>query len=590
MSIINLYFSKSFSRTDLPITTAVLKENCTVQQVTVSELLDSNAYSRIIRVNYAATTANKKNANLLKFAEDSQSGFWYYVTGYRWHNANVIELTLSISGILTTHLFETAASALPVSISGTITRESHKDSDPVNMLREPFIPTAPYKKKILSHAYPVITVNNKTAMHTFYSSSIDLADKALAKNEILLATYASDNKIASYEVEPSPVKMATPTKFYMLTPFTNQTLQDGWSFSGLGVYSEDAGDEQDKTFTNLNAMGLDSVIKDRWTIPQNYITMQTGAHNKVTQLIGKLQDSAAAGLKDTLENPLDYQNEKAKYYFCNVSLVAKASGNYRKFRWLDISDPQNIESTAFQAIANPAPNGKPYIYPVYFQQTQQNVLWIMGLLPGAQWAHPGRVTEGNTGKIISDFQTAEAISNQGLGALTSGIGGVLSILGADKAGQTISPASGLFTANMTGSQSIDQLKNQQNIRNTVYSPSYIPPEVPELAGAVPNNFMIMSENLSTEDMKNFDKFLTNYGWAQNKMFSGETMTAEVDGRGDDFCYLQFGGDLDITPRAAASYDGISTYDAGNTLCEVLKTELQSGIRLWRKATRFDIWR
>lgn len=589
MGVINLYFSTSFSTKDLPMTTAVLKANCTVQQVTVSELLDSNAYNRIIRVNFPASAANKKRANLLKFAEDSQSGFWYYVTAYRWFNANVIELALSISGILTTHLFETAANALPVTISGTITRESHKSTDPVNMLREPFIPTAPYKKKILARAYPEITLNGITAMHSFYSSSIDLADKAMANNEILLASYGADNKIASYEVKPSPVKLATPTQFYMLTPFTNQTLQDGWNYSGLGVYLEGSS-EQDKTFTNLNALGLDSVIKDRWTIPQSYISFQTGAHGKVSQIIGKLQSTQAASLKGTLENPLEYKNQKAKYYFCNVSLIAKASGNYRKFRWLDICDPQNVEDTAFQAIANPAPNGRPYIYPVYFQQTQQNVLWIMGLLPGAQWAHPGRVIEGNTGKILSDFQTAEAISNQGLGAITNGIGGVLALLGADKAGATISPAAGLFTANMTGSQNIDQLKNQQSIRNSIYSPSYIPPEVPELAGAVPNNFMVISENISTEDMKEFDLFLTNYGWAQNKMFSGETMTAELDGRGEDFCYLQFGNDLDITPRAAASYDGINTYDAGTALCNVLKNELQNGVRLWRKATRFDIWK
>lgn len=586
MRTLKIYFSQCFNFKNLPETLAVLTANCSSESVTVAEVLDSDEYSRTVRVSFSATDANKKRANLLKFANDESTGFWYLVTGYRWVNASVLELSLSISGILTTRIFDPAGSVyttVPVSLRGTITRESSKDGDPVNMLPEPFSPTSPKQRFVISHGYP--DLGTAEGPKTYYTSTLDLKDKALAENETILATYGTDDKITSYEIKLSPIKTSTPSKFKMWTPFSSQT-NASWSYAGLAVY-EDTQNGNNQTFNNLNAVGLDSCIKDRWSIPETYAftTARTDGSGGVDTISSREIDAIDVLLSQTTAGATSttIKNEKARYYPCNVLIVSMASGNTRKFRWVDICSPQNTATASFQAIANPAPDGKPYIYPVYFERTQQNVLYVLGLVPGARWLHPGETAEGKTGRLLSNFQTSEAISNQGIGAVSDVLGAIGGIAGADSLTGAAGSAAGMITGGFQRGQTISQIKNSQTISNALYEPEYTPADIPELAGAIPNNFKIIGENYTHEDLIAFDNFLTNYGWAQNKFFSGRNLKAEINGRGDDFCFIQFGSDLDVFPCSATAYDG-ETATSGNTICEVLKRELQAGVRLWRKAT------
>lgn len=582
---ITLYLTSKFDAENVPISETVLNEYSRITTVELVDLNDSDSPSRSVRFNYRQLTGaliylTKKELNQIKYVK-SGNGIFYEATGYRFFSAEIIELNLQIAPFLNDWL---GSNENPPGwkISGMIERESHKDGDPINLLSEPFSPVTEQKTIVLDDGYPGIGTDTTDLV----LSTIALHDEhAIQSNKKILTNYSSDDKLTSYEIQPAEVKSADSTIFYINSPFATLTPHS-WRYSGLGVFK----DISSTILNNLNALGITDAITERWSIPTAYITTtETSGYygSRISRLEGKnlavLPLNITTSIGNVQYNGADYtiKNEKAKYYSLILNILARVSGEKKSFRWADITNPTNINTATLGAIVDPSPDGAPYCYSTFYKGSQQYNLWSLTSIRGGTWNKPSIVYQGKTGRLLSDFQTSEQITNNTLnlatGAFNSVISGIASLISGNVGG-AVSSVSGMITDVAQTENDITQLKNAKNLSNALYSPNYTPADLSSLAGAIDNNFAVYTTRWGDEDIVNFDNFLTKYGWAQNKFFEGNGLATELNGRGDDFAYIRF---ADVTVTGNRGTSGTDAIAINNYLKQITTERLLNGVRFWR---------
>lgn len=577
-----LYATSKFDSENVPISEDVLNTNSTRYNIELIDLNDSTSPVRSIRFDRSVSQIPANVIDKIQYVKSVTGGIYYEVTGRQFFSTNIVELSMQMTPFLNGWIASSKVST-GLNITGMIDRESHKDGDPINLLSEPFSPLEPIKTTVIGD-YPVV---DSLLNHEFVLSTIDLfTSKCIRKNKQILVSYTSDDKIASYEIQPAEVDDAPTTKFFINSPFNELTSQT-WSYAGLGVYDG----VKSYTMNLLNALGLTNAVIDRWTVPSDYIniTETKGDYGyRVSRLEGKNLAVKPLNLADTIGTithtteegagvTYTVKNEKAKYYSLILHILSKVSGDQKSFRWVDITNPTNVNTATLGALADPSPDGAPYCYSTFYKGAKQYELWSLTSVRGGSWVKPSMVYRGKTGRLITDFQTTEQLVNNNQQSITGTVGSAIGAVGGILTGNALAVGSGVgnILGNLWGSLNQEaQIKNARNLSNALYTPTYSPADMGSLAGAMPNNFTIYSTRWGDEDIYNFDQFLTNYGWAQNKCFSNNLLWNELDGRGDAFTYIRF-SDINITA------DSPTSSQTSRFLQDITAERLLSGVRFWR---------
>lgn len=610
MATLRVYYNNAYNKTDIPATKDVLEANSSYYDYEISDLNSEDELTRTFRIQLLQNS----NANLCYI-----DGRFYFIESVRKLNNNVYELSTTFNPITTsmTHTQDR------FKIVGRATRRTPTGDQNLgngNMLTEPFSPSGRRKVSVKSGdlGFPTITTNSRT----FHLSIINLWSGGTIESgketyHYRGTTESPENGIDYIQTTParfvvSPPDFTTSVRMHLKAAAAgSSTALRAWSLDNAAVFDA-ANSVVKNTIRNANEWGLapSSYLLATWTIPAVYAST-TSEDNKPGK-IQVLEGYSASALQAETTAASGLNNKKAGTYGQTVIATSLISGDSRTYRWADVvsgTTDGGTEYANFYVIVNPLPNGRPYLVPSRFKKANDSssdpiTTWpLNGAVAGGEWYKPLLTVSGKTGITLAGYQTQDqinaiingqnaAVSNDLASGLTSlipsanlgdqaatitptaaGSGRVISDFGS-MVSNWISGLGAYNSSDYAARQAAGAAYANYKIASTTYSPTYIPPQMPDFGALIPNNFQVVVENYSNEDQKRFDKFLTAYGWATNEVVDQQLASANL--RGTYFEYLQMSD-------CSVSYSTSSTHMAPGCL-NLVKAFLQSGVRIWHNGS------
>ena len=546
---VRLYQSTGFDTSNLPDSPALLN-TCTYVD-TAAVWLWQNRGNASIRVN--AEWDAVKNTDYMRLGDTDPT--YYVVTSVVMLSAKTAEMSL------TRDPFLSAGGLSNITILGGWTRRAHTGDDALfgNILPEPWSPS--------NH----LQIRNQTTIH-----GVDESEETL---EIAVATCSLDTtndieaRIASVGgsvgsgliesvVWPQMPGMGT------LPGTTVTTPGDGtgnYSYTMPGMYAFDLGaaDVQDG-INAVRSLGIESAILSMYVIPTIDVTGVQGAGSHpdhYTELQGRSHVY-------TPNQPYEYaevQNRKAIALYNYYVLESVASGSAQSYEAKELYSGGTAPD--WETKADPSPDGTVYCQPTYYEG-KPTVMWSHAVA-SAPWYSAGYVYSGASGSTLittnmnranttinveKDFANAAYEMNKdrntvdtiiglagnivsGVSALTDKkatpmdrVGGVASAA----VGAAGNISSGFFTG-----QSLDLENDKMNqltsrrlgdnlfaayAQTSIVAPTLAFPITVTAASYFGHAFRLTQVTLSDNDVARFDRYLTMYGYAQDKPFEHSDLT------------------------------------------------------------------
>lgn len=584
MSEVYLYYACPYNYVDRPQTSAVLEADSTKEgPLQIVELNDKEANFREIKLNVSEHIAS--SARYCSIVNYDGVVAYYLVLGYQMLNKSVCSFIIRFDPFL-------SGTYNQFNISGIITRQTPGEMNSFNTIEEPFTPVNPMKEYIRNTSFPAIQGNSIN----YIASTVDL-DKVPETLSTLAVEYDEKGQMKTLSRKYSPLETPQPTSI----------SGSGKTTGGYGIYCLTGSYTTASQLATLNAAGLASgCVLGRWEIPTEYISQGTGG-GYVKNLIPK-HEQLDVELQTTAEaNSYKPKNAKALYLYAVLNARSNLGASEAQFRWCDIASPSDKHKTSFYTDANLLDGGCPYLIPEYLNNTEAFSIGLCYTLHGAEWIKPGLSFEGSSGMIQNAYKTAERLNNITRADRMNDIGLLTGITADVASGINVSTNTELWGLNLDTMQEIPgrttadvsvsgnpagrlmtwmhntlDAKNgitkagfEQKMANSLYTPTYIAGNNPGLGLRYPNNFCITIKNLSVDDMKRFDKFLTAYGWATCEFVTPEEFS--IAKNGINFCYLKMSG-VQIT--------GSSNFN--NPASSIIKEDLENGIRFWKVAGKIKV--
>lgn len=496
-------------------------------------------------------------------------------------------------------------SALKGKISGWVSRSHVALADDKlfsNVIEEPFTPSAPLEIT----GYEKLTGDDTTWGTTVVAANVDLTK--IVKNEALEYKTASGETAIIPQLQPVPsAGTAEENKVAECFSYITLPVAGGkkrvipatacFPFKSTGIQ---------KGIQTARSLGMEDTITAEYVLPDYWGTATLGVEDDetltavFTSLHGVKKELAPTNSKLTLAVPGTYKNKKVSAKLNEFVLMSMCSGDKQMF---DAQDLRNSSGKpVFVAFSDPAPDGRPYCQPKYYEGG--TCPDFAHAVQGATWQNAPLVYNQASGSAISTAEYAMKMANlsdnygtqkttQALEMTQSGLNLASKTIGTltdDSILDELNPVkqageaaqAGLGLASGTIGMVNQGLKNAQANRNAEYQmnatrlaynvsqrvvvPEIRFPQATSLQNYIGNGFYIYRVCMSEADCKRFDKFLTMYGYAQDKAF--ETS--------------------DLTNRSSFNYIKMSDVQIANTGSTrmprryVLGAEVQlsQGVRVW----------
>ena len=499
-------------------------------------------------------------------------------------------------------------SALKGKISGWVSRSHVALADDKlfeNVIEEPFTPSAPLEIT----GYEKLTGDDTTWGTTVVAANVDLTK--IVKNEALEYKTASGETAIIPQLQPVP-SAGTAEENKVAECFSYITLPVAgnkkriipatacFPFRSTGIQ---------KGIQTARSLGMEDTITAEYVLPDYWGTATLGVEDEetltavFTSLHGVKKELAPTNPKLSLAVPGTYNNKKVSSKMNEFVLISMCSGDKQMF---DAQDLRNDSGKPkFIAFSDPAPDGRPYCQPKYFEG---------GICPdfahavqGATWQNAPLAYNQASGSAISTAEYAMKMSNlsdnygtqkttQALEMTQSGLNLASKTIGtltndsildelnpikqAGEAAQAglglASGAIGMVNQGLKNAQANRNAEYQMNATRLAYNVSQrvvIPeirfPQATSLQNYIGNGFYIYRVCMSEADCKRFDKFLTMYGYAQDKAFAPS----------------------DLTNRSSFNYIKMSDVQIANTGNTHMprryilgaEAQLSQGVRVWHVA-------
>lgn len=496
--------------------------------------------------------------------------YYYFVTGFNYVSAGAIDLGIELDALTT------SGALTDGTINGTVTRRiktkeecgDYKKAVKLT-LNEPFTPSLEPVKE--SH-HNIIGGTSGSHIHAV-SSTVDLRElKYEAKDYI-------DPESKNYVTVPNIPPMNEPTGFSISGGNLGSASLNPARIPGVSLFD---GTEKDvKTSISIaRSLGIESAITDSYNIPKKYVTWLTGGAS--TGFINELNSTVKETSVSIDTVPVDVENKKAALLHAHVTLMSVVSGEGQDYSLAQING-----DLTFKYFADPTPQGRPYCRPKSVQG-DENLMY--GAVGGAEWfKQPLGFTMRSGQEVMrhaynrqakmSSRSAAQNIVGSAIG-VAMGIAGLGDLKmtksqgmsageiakdmgqGAPQYGGQATAASG---AMVSGLNSFDSLRSASMAFDE--QSNLVPPEIafavsPGMQNYIGNDFSVIYERLSNEDIRRFDEFLHNYGESVDEVFDYSMLKTRKN-----FNYIQF-GQVDI----------ISTYP--RYVVDKAITQLQNGVRVW----------
>lgn len=420
---------------------------------------------------------------------------YYFVTGVRMLTEVCAELALQIDPLTTAG----GISALDIT-DGWCTR-AHAASDELfsNILDEPWNPT-----QELQIWGKDTFVKGSGKGEALISSTVSLL---LVEN---VATEYFDELNNAVCYVPKVPAVSDPTTCVMQLPGwgrREQVLPATQLF-----YNEDFKD----VVQQVRSLGLSDAITGCYVLPYEWGTFTVSLN--VAQGVNYTKDFTTLPF-----NYVSVQNKKVLALFNTYTLLSIASGDAKTFDAHDIY-VSGMSSPRFVFYSDPAPNGRPFGQPAYFQSSP--TLPFQQSVKGGQWLNQPIVysqAEG-AGVLKQQFENQQSINrtaavlgatpagvNTGFSASTQADGGV-KVDGAGIVSAVLGYGTNSVVSGLNEMQQQREFSTVQNIRVPEVTFAY----TPSVQGYVGNGFVVVHTGLSAADAQRLDRFFTMFGYAQSK--------------------------------------------------------------------------
>lgn len=498
--------------------------------------------------------------------------------------------------------------AIAGKISGWVSRSHVALADDKlfsNVIEEPFTPSSPLEIT----GYEKLTGDDTTWGTTVVAANVDLTK--IVKNEALEYKTASGETAIIPQLQPVPsAGTAEENKVAECFSYMELPVAGGkkrvipatacFPFKSTGIQ---------KGIQTARSLGMEDTITAEYVLPDYWGTATLGVEDDetltavFTSLHGVKKELTPTNSKLTLAVPGTYKNKKVSSKMNEFVLMSMCSGDKQMF---DAQDLRNESGKPkFVAFSDPAPDGRPYCQPKYYEGG--TCPDFAHAVQGATWQNAPLVYSQASGSAISTAEYAMKMANlsdnygtqkttQALEMTQSGLDLASKTIGTltnDSILDELNPVkqvgeaaqAGLGLASGTIGMVNQGIKNAQANRNAEYQmnatrlaynvsqrvvvPEIRFPQATSLQNYIGNGFYLYRICMSEADCKRFDKFLTMYGYAQDKAFSPSDLTNR-----SSFNYIKMS---DVQIANTGNVHMPRRYVLG------AEAQLSQGVRVWHVA-------
>lgn len=592
MALITIITGTNFDYTNLPESTSLLYTNSTYTEISDFVVLNNqNDLRPTVKLKINSTTAAKT-----RFV-----GLWgniYDVISYEMLNPEVAQLQLELNPFLSFGVFDPDNTDYSFDISGVSARLTPAKNDETNLLPEPWSPSHRMETTLVSGASGFPSMSNGETFHLI-ASSLSFKSVKNASGAVEQYTYDDQGKIIQTEQVFPDVHGAPSTLYHFQYGYLPSLFQSTFKYSGIGIYYIAPDDAEGLTEGNITAsdwldiearfvkLGVHDAIIANYMVPDTYVGIneQTGYQTS----IDGLGHSQEISLNDSMPSGTTIHNPKTMYLYAGLKLASRTSGEAKIFKWTDINDPSSYTRAEIDLITDPTWNGRPYAYSRYYKGDNAGGYGVFPetVVRGSEWIKPTQAVSANQGiditNYLSSVEVLKANQETAKGAIGGLVKGAVGLITGD-ADMIGSAGTSIGTA-VTSAQRKTELRNKADLQASVYTPTtYQPVSLSGLSQIIKNNFLISIINLNGDDMTSLDRYLTQYGYSDNKTFN---TTAELNTynaeHGTFFCYIQMNNvELRWSKKTLSTGEQTSIED-------LISRRLKAGVRIWKSAPSSNIY-
>lgn len=581
---VRLYENTGFNHGNVPADVSVLAAFTYRDYEPVFKFQDR--YHSQVRIH--AEWEDVENADYLRMSSEN-GAYTYYVIDYvQMTNPHTAELNITMDPLLS------AGGINAISVVGGWTVRAHQGAGEAifdNVLPEPFQPS----QRLIIRNREIIHDKGDGTVRRFVAATADIVGGVTFAKAV--ETAAGDAVTGSVVFPELP-----GIKFNSSVGFKGEEFE----LPGICLFDMDASLVQ-AGISSLRSVGIESAIVAMYAIPRGDVTAQMEAvvdqeqvsyTNRVTNLVGSRwtydQDAQFPYIYGTVKNA------KACALFNTYAVVSISSSNKAEFKAQELYSGGT--APVFRVDVDPAPNGTAYCQPTYFEGKATE--YLEHSVAGLPWLNAGFVYEGASGGALSvanarrqnsyaeqelgyrgrvrdNLTKREMVQGANLGYILDAAAAPFRAIGAGVGnlfGGNIDPNLAANTQlgwnqvfrNMETVQDIRTTRRQmgENLFSAESAANLVAPEIAfpvdiNASAYFGNAFMIYQTTLGNNDLQRFDKFLTMYGYAQDKAFTKTDLTNR-----QKFNYIK-------TAEAQ-----LSCPTASRSMCEAIAEMFNNGVRVW----------
>lgn len=579
------YKETGFSRGNIPSTPAVLENaaKITLQANQIWKLQDRF----LSQVKLSMSWDDAQDVDYMKVGDN-----YYTVENIQMSNGNVAIFTIALDPI--TSVGGVSGFTL---IDGWAIR-CHESSDGLfsNTLPEPWGPS----EVLLANRYTMTSQGSQNIQ--LVASTIDLSfprDVGTAVSALYATTFTDENTGLSVTVPKMPnvaaSSLATTLEFVVTDPLPWTKFGERFVLPGVVLFDATKDNVKENIEIAIGVSALEG-ISAYYLVPNNYIDPEWGGNDS------SVVENTRSGVTQIDGPAYKYgtytpKNNKVYALYNTYTIVSVGSGNRASFPASELY--YNDDAPRFAIFANVAPGGCPYLQPVFYGRRLTNP--FENAVQGAIWINNTSllgISEGFKNDLLmydlTDqgriWQEGAAEYHQTTGIVNSLVGTGAAMVGATNVGlmpgsnwiyQSDPNYSQMANAGLMGLEgvlgaiegrvtterniAISRLTQQYNLATKFQNGSFnlfFPQDVNQ-SMFTGNNFMILQETLTDNDMEKLDNFLTMYGYSVSRRLEQTDFTSRTH-----FNFVQA--------------DNVAVEGPSMFMCNLISDYFAGGVRLWHE--------
>ena len=587
---VTLYWGTGINRDNIPYDITAYLAGCISQYVPSVWMLQTRDRATIRLDATAITAGDIMDIDYVRAGED-----YYFADHVQMLSGMTAEITLTPDYIDSIGGLADNASL----ISGWVTRAHVAKADDTlfaNTIPEPYTPSAP----LVITGWEKLTGDDQTYGKTLIAANVDLTQASVTEAMVYAAAAdtdtdkATDKCVVPY-LPPLPAGDGTAdTTAETVTVLPLPSGNRGRKIPATTLY-----DFSNATIRRgiqaVRSLGMEDTITASYVLPAYWTGTITGAGAYYSEIDGVRHNitPSSDGLTLAVPGQAAYHNKKVSATLNNFVLLSMCSGDKEIFDAADLRHGGDTKPT-FSAYSDPAPDGRPYCQPVYYDGAECPDL--MHAVQGETWQTAPLRYIGKSGSAIDTVTYRRKMDNLeynygaqkmqgGLQIARAGVSAASNALNANNIlGMAAGMAGGIMDIAATTASAKQALANMSyNIGTTkldyqisqhITVPDIAFPQSDSVQNYVGNGFYVYRICMSPADCQRYDDYLTMYGYAQDKPYAPS----------------------DLTNRKSYNYIQMSDVHIANTglrkkprrYIQGAEEQLSQGIRVWHTAITADL--